>query len=246
MPRRLGIDSYDEEDTIDCEECDAGAACGMCLVLVLQDECPKDYDELQHMLDADGLKVRTQCLDVFQKEACEGSGECGTSDSADNCLTDDIYRHVECYGDFLLDPQTDSPPSPPPPPPTPSLSPQIVASTSPGRASDSSIITAVGPAASPHADNSGLIVACVAGALLLVALAFSRKRLFHAWWVQRQGSAATNLISGGALSAGFAKGGVEASCELGILPPLERDDVEITGQTRGEIQPADPLADSRM
>lgn len=246
MPRRLGIDSYDEEDTIDCEECDAGAACGMCLVLVLQDECPTDYDELQHMLDADGLKVRTQCLDVFQKEACEGSGECGTSDSADNCLTDDIYRHVECYGDFLLDPQTDSPPSPPPPPPTPSLSPQIVASTSPGRASDSSIITAVGPAASPHADNSGLIVACVAGALLLVALAFSRKRLFHAWWVQRQGSAATNLISGGALSAGFTSGGMEASCELGVLPPLERDDVKITGKTCGEIQPADPLADSRM
>ena len=117
MPRRLGIDSYDEEDTIDCEECDAGAACGMCLVLVLQDECPADYDELQHMLDADGLAVRTQCLDVFKKEACEGSGECGTSDSADNCLTDDIYRRVECYGDL----------SPPPPPPTPSRSPQTVA-----------------------------------------------------------------------------------------------------------------------
>ena len=127
MPRRLGIDSYDEEDTIDCEECDAGAACGMCLVLVLQDECPTGIDELKQMIDADGLAIRTQCLDVFKKEACEGSGECGTSDSADNCLTDDIYRRVECYGDFLLDPQSDSPPSPPPPPPTPSLSPQTVA-----------------------------------------------------------------------------------------------------------------------
>ena len=117
MPRRLGIDSYDEEDTINCEECDAGAACGMCLVLVLQDECPTDYDELQYILDADGLAIRTQCLDVFKKEACEGSGECGTSDSADNCLTNDIYRRVECYGVL----------SPPPPPPTPSLSPQTVA-----------------------------------------------------------------------------------------------------------------------
>ena len=89
-------------------------------------------------------------------------------------------------------------------------------------------------------------MACVAGALLLVALVVARKRLFHAWWVQRQGAAATNLISGGALSASFAPGGVEASCELGVLPPLERDDVKITGKTCGEIQPADPLADSRM
>jgi hypothetical protein len=253
MPRRLGIGSYDEEDTVDCEECDAGAVCGMCLVLVLKDKCPTDYDELQHMLDADGLAVRTRCLDVYKGEACEGSGECGTDDGADNCLTSDIYRHVECYGDFLFDPRSMSPPSPPPPPPTPSPFPQTAASTSSGRASDSTTLTAavtaaVGPAASPTADNSGLVVACVAGALLLIALVFARKRLFHAWWVQRQGAAATNLISGGALSgalsAGFDPGGVEASCELGVLPPLERDDEEITGPTR--VLPADHLVDSRM
>ena len=106
MSRRLGIASYDDQDIIDCEECDAGAVCGMCLVLVLKDECPTNVDDFQHMMDANGLLVRTRCQDVFRGEACEGSGECGTSDHADNCLTDDIYRHVECYGDLLLfDPQ---------------------------------------------------------------------------------------------------------------------------------------------
>ena len=251
MPRGLGVESYDEEDIIDCEECDAGASCGMCLVLVLQDKCPTDIDAFQHMIDADGLAVRTRCLDVNRGEVCEGSGECGTDDGADNCLTSDIYRHVECYGDFLLDPQSNSHPSPPPPLPTPRTpSPQTAAFISSGRASGSTpIIAPVGPAASPTAGNSSLIVACVAGALLLVALVVARKRLFHAWWVQRQGAAATNLISGGALSASFAPGGVEASCELGVLPPLERDDlerddVEIIGKTR--VLPVDPLADSRM
>ena len=174
MPRRLGIDSYDEEDTIDCEECDAGAACGMCLVLVLQDECPTDIDELKHMIDADGLAVRTQCLDVFKKETCEGSGECGTSDSTDNCLTDDIYRRVECYGDFLLDPQSDSPPSPPPPPPTPSRSPQTVAAL--GTTADAS--TALGvkvetlptvTVASPPSVTI-VIVAAVGGSAVLLAI----------------------------------------------------------------------------
>ena len=244
MPRGLGVESYDEEDIIDCEECDAGASCGMCLVLVLQDKCPTDYDALQHMLDADGLAVRTRCLDVFRGEACEGSGECGTDDGADNCLTSDIYRHVECDGDFLLDPQSNSHPSPPPPPPTPW--PPAYADRPPAYYERTPSIAPVGPAAYPTESNSSLVVACVApGALLLVALVVARKRLFHAWWVQRQGAAATNLISAGALSASFASsGGVEASCELGVLPPLERDDVEITGQTR--VLPVDPLADSRM
>ena len=101
--------TIDKEDTIACEECDAGASCGMCLMLVLQDKCPTDIEA-----------VRIRCLDVLKGEACEGSGECGTDDGADNCLTSDIYRHVECYGDyFLLDPQSNSHPSPPPPPPTP-------------------------------------------------------------------------------------------------------------------------------
>ena len=149
---------------------------------------------------------------------------------------------MECDGDFLLDPQSNSHPSPPPPPPTPRTSPPQRAYYEPGPGAS---IAPVGPAAYPTESNSSLVVACVAGALLLVALVVARKRLFHAWWVQRQGAAATNLISGGALSASFASsGGVEASCELGVLPPLERDDVEITGQTR--VLPVDPLADSRM
>ena len=46
MPRRLGIASYDEQDAIDCEECDAGAVCGMCLVLVLGDECPTNVEHV--------------------------------------------------------------------------------------------------------------------------------------------------------------------------------------------------------
>ena len=178
MPRRLGIDSYDEEDTIDCEECDAGAACGMCLVLVLQDECPTDIDALKHIIDADGLAVRTRCEDVFKKETCEGSGECGTSDSADNCLTDDIYRRVECYGDFLLDPQSDSPPSPPPPPPPPSRSPQTVAAL--GTTADASTalgvkvetvptVTVASPPSAPP-PLTIVIVAAVGGSAVLLAI----------------------------------------------------------------------------
>ena len=209
MPRRLGIASYDAQDAIDCEECDAGAKCGMCLVLVLGDECPTNVDDLQHMIDANGLAVRTRCQDVFKGEACEGSGECGTSDHADNCLTDDVYRYVDCngeldsYGELLLDRQSD--PSPPPPP-TPPRSPQIAAPGSSGRAPDLTTTAAVSPAVAPSAaDHSGLVVGCVAGAVVLFGLLVARKRLLHAWSVQRQGGPATKLISGGALSAGLAQ-----------------------------------------
>ena len=218
MPRRLGIASYDEQDAIDCEECDAGAVCGMCLVLVLKDECPTNVDDFQHMMDANGLLVRTRCLDVFKGEACEGSGECGTSDHADNCLTDDIYRHVDCYGAMdsygELGPQSD--PSPPPPQ-TPPPSPQIAAPESLGRAPDLTTTAAVSPAAAPSAaDHSGLIVGCVAGAVVLVGLLFARKRLLHAWSVQRQGGPATKLISGGALSAGLAQAWLRLGLGLGL------------------------------
>ena len=212
MSRRLGMASYDEQDAIDCEECDAGAVCGMCLVLVLKDECPKNVDDFQHMMDANGLLVRTRCQDVFRGEVCEGSGECGTSDHADNCLTDDIYRHVECYGDlFLFDSQSDPPLSPPPTPPptppsTPPPSPQKAAPESLGRAPVLTTTSAISPAAAPSAaDNFGLVVGCVAGAVVLVGLCFARKRLLHAWSVQRQSGPATKLISGGALSAGLAQ-----------------------------------------
>ena len=246
MARRLFLDSYDEEDEIACEDCDAGAACNICLVLVLQDDCPASIDAFQHMLDADGLAVHSLCIDIDEGEVCEGSGECGTDDGADNCLgLADIYRSVNCYGDFLFQP----PPLPSPPLPSPPSPPrQPAASTALGRVA-ASTSTAVDPGASQTA-NSVLIVVGVAGALLLVTLAFARKRLYHAWRVQRQGAVATNLISGGALSGsiinqgGFAPGGVEASCELGVLPPLEGDGDEIAGNTRA--LPSDPLAHSRI
>jgi len=70
-----------------CDECDAGAACGRCLVLVAPSDCPTDPN-------------LPPCGGVAMEELCEGDGECGTDGNANNCgglQAYDVYRRVSCY-----------------------------------------------------------------------------------------------------------------------------------------------------
>ena len=212
--RRLQLD----DDDYDCEDCDAGVSCGMCLVLALPDECPSDINQFQHMLDKNGLAVRSRCVDVDYGEACEGSGECSTNDNADNCMSmSDVYKRVECFGDFAPEPlfELPSPPVPSPPPPPPPTPPpeQVPALSGPHAALSTGLpmparVAATSPAdSSPSpADNSPLIVALL-GAFLLVALFCGRKWLYRTLWLKRQGAAAAGLIAGGVLSSSIVNQG---------------------------------------
>jgi hypothetical protein len=83
---RMGLDG------LDCRDCDAGQQCGLCLVLVSASQCP--YDGSDHTRCHRGLLLG---------EMCEGDGECGSDNDADNCLhrrgkerLRDVYRRVEC------------------------------------------------------------------------------------------------------------------------------------------------------
>ena len=257
MQRLLSGASYEEAEEIDCGDCDAGGECGVCFLLALQDECPASIDDFQHMIDAQGLAVLSRCVNVPTGGACEGSGECGTDDNANNCFgASDVYRRVKCVGEYIFEPQQQSPPPPVPrpplpPPPTPAASPRTTVSLSlPRSAREQATAAVLGP--QPGGNNSAAIVAVlVVGTLLVVMLACTRKRLYRAWRVQCQGAMATGLIFGGPLSASMikqeARGGAEASFELGVLPPLEESNMLSIGEIRVlPVLPADPLAESRM
>ena len=67
--------------------CDAGRECGFCLTELSYPatDCPT-LDEL--------ISYPT-CADAPIGGMCEGDGECGTSDTLDNCQGYDVYRKVE-------------------------------------------------------------------------------------------------------------------------------------------------------
>ena len=64
--------------TCDPAACTA-VACGYCLVLLDESECPGSARVQQ------GLQS-CEAGDVAAGELCEGSGDCGTSEAQDNCL----------------------------------------------------------------------------------------------------------------------------------------------------------------
>ena len=74
---------------LDCNACDAGAACAMCLVLIPAAECPPEAAIV-------ALPACSAALALT--ELCEASGECSTKTGADNCEGGyDVYRRVSCY-----------------------------------------------------------------------------------------------------------------------------------------------------
>ena len=95
--------------SLGCQECDNGYACGICLVLIETTDCPF------------GQTVSPSCEELPMGTMCEASGECGTTNDANNCpgrtFDFDIYKRVECTDD------RPRPPPPPPSPPSPSPSP---------------------------------------------------------------------------------------------------------------------------
>lgn len=74
---------------IDCHRCDAGAGCGICLVLLTSSECPP--------IPEAGLARCDQAISMYS--LCEGDGECGTNVNANNCGPGgfDVYQRVRCY-----------------------------------------------------------------------------------------------------------------------------------------------------
>ena len=96
--------------TLDCSQCDNGYACGVCLNVVVRSECPDRW----------AASIAADCINVGFGKLCEGDGECGTSDSTDNCPSNqwsytagarDVYRRDHCV---VTTPQIPAP-SPPPP-----------------------------------------------------------------------------------------------------------------------------------
>ena len=61
------------------EACDAGLLCGRCLLLLRPSECPTRPD------------LGRSCEAARAGELCEGGGECGTDQAADNCGGFDVY-----------------------------------------------------------------------------------------------------------------------------------------------------------
>ncbi|KAL7482816.1 hypothetical protein ACHAW6_012959 [Cyclotella cf. meneghiniana] len=59
----------------------------LCLDVLPSSFCPTEFDGLSN------------CLNIDVGQICEGSGECATDDSLNNCQTFDIYVRVECGGD---------------------------------------------------------------------------------------------------------------------------------------------------
>ena len=97
--------------------CDAGAGCGLCLRLVDASECPRDPLRLPACSPATNAGDR-----------CEGDGECGTSQLANNCANHDVYEIVDCVATWpprspLSPPLPPSPPVPSPAPPSPPFAP---------------------------------------------------------------------------------------------------------------------------
>ena len=88
--------------SLDCKDCDNAYACGICLKLIDTADCPF------------GQTVSPSCEMLPIGGMCEASGECGTTNEANNCpgrqFDFDIYKRVEC---------TNTLPRPPPPPPSP-------------------------------------------------------------------------------------------------------------------------------
>jgi hypothetical protein len=76
--------------------CDAGEQCGRCLLLVNASAC-----------SSMSYHGNTKCSVVERGEMCEGDGECGSDDNANNCATPDgkeplkdVYLRVRCRGDL--------------------------------------------------------------------------------------------------------------------------------------------------
>lgn len=97
-----------------CDSCEAGSSCGICLVLLTETECPADRHAFTQM------NVQRRCRgDLGIGKFCEGNGECGTDNEADNCVGSwwtsgggrDIYRRETCT---VTTPQAPPPPAPPP------------------------------------------------------------------------------------------------------------------------------------
>ena len=106
----------------DCGSCDGGEECGFCLRLVSQSECPDGPHALATPHCDPGVSLPFG-------QMCEGSGKCGTQQTANNCryLVDsigliyqdwDVYRRDACaLSPSQPPPLPPPPPSPPPPPP---------------------------------------------------------------------------------------------------------------------------------
>lgn len=108
---------------IPCDKCDAGSSCGLCLVLVDESECPSSW-----FTDV----VLPTCDLAERGRICEADGECGTSNSADNCRgadgdtggggpswrkrKADVYRLVDCGLSGSSQSPADASSSSPPPP----------------------------------------------------------------------------------------------------------------------------------
>ena len=60
---------------IECDECDAGQACGMCLMIVPETECPSGADWRADPNLKDGCTS-----EMVIGNLCEADGHCGTSD----------------------------------------------------------------------------------------------------------------------------------------------------------------------
>jgi hypothetical protein len=72
-----------------CGQCDAGAVCGICLVLVPAIECPPSETDLASLPRCDAP--------MAMHHLCEGDGECGTDIGSNNCDEGyDVYRRVPC------------------------------------------------------------------------------------------------------------------------------------------------------
>ena len=75
-----------------CTSCVAGRTCSppVCLILTPADQCPAHRNLPNCRRGPRGLGMEIG-------DTCEGDGECGTSNAANNCGYWDMYRRVECY-----------------------------------------------------------------------------------------------------------------------------------------------------
>lgn len=92
---RAGRDTFTCSESDAGAQCDAGEQCGMCLLLVNASAC-----------SSMSYHGNTKCWTVKRGEMCEGDGECGSDDDANNCPTQhgsellkDVYLRVPCRGE---------------------------------------------------------------------------------------------------------------------------------------------------
>ena len=92
---RAGRDTFTCSESDAGAQCDAGEQCGMCLLLVNASAC-----------SSMSYHGNTKCWTVKRGEMCEGDGECGSDDDANNCATQhgsellkDVYLRVPCRGE---------------------------------------------------------------------------------------------------------------------------------------------------